>query len=117
MNTPKSLILTTEHKEKLEKLVKSGMTPAIIIQRAKILLLKADGCSNDSVADELGINKRTVLIWTHKYRDRSADETLDDILSVSPGRGPKEEISGEAKTWLISVACQKPKDLGYAAET
>ena len=117
MNTPNPLLLTTEHKEKLQKLVKSGMTPAIIIQLAKILLFKADGRSNDSVADELGINKRTVLLWTQKYRNRSADETLDDILSVSKGRGPKEEISGEAKTWMIGIACQKPKDLGYAAET
>ncbi len=117
MNTPKRLILTTEHRRQLENLVKSGMTPAIIIQRAKILLLKADGRSNDSVADELGINKRTVLLWTQKYRNRSAEETLDDILSVSEGRGPKEEISGEAKTWILGIACQKPKDLGYAAET
>ncbi|MDE7332021.1 MAG: hypothetical protein K2O16_07215 [Lachnospiraceae bacterium] len=54
MNTPKPLLLTTDHKEKLVKLVKSGMTPAIIIQRAKILLLKADGLSNDSVAEALG---------------------------------------------------------------
>lgn len=38
-------------------------------------------------------------------------------MSVSKGRGPKETISREAKTWLISIACQKPKDLGYAAET
>ena len=117
MNTPKPLLLTVEHKEKLEKLVKSGMTPTIIVQRAKILLFKADGRSNDSVADELGINKRTVLLWTKKYRNRSANETLDDILSVSKGRGPKEQISGEAKTWIVSIACQKPKDLGYAAET
>lgn len=88
MNTPKPLLLTTEHKEKLEKLVKSGMAPAVIIQCAKILLLKADGLSNDSIAEKLGINKRTVLLWTQKYRNRSADETLDDILSVSEGRGP-----------------------------
>lgn len=117
MNTPKPLLLTTEHKERLEKLVKSGMTSAIIVQRAKILLFKADGRSNESVADELGINKRTVLLWTRKYRNRSANETLDDILSVSAGRGLKEEISGEAKTWMIGIACQKLKDLGYAAET
>ena len=62
MNTPKALLLTSEHKETLEKLVKSGMTPAIIIQRAKILLFKAAGRTNEFVADELGINKRTVLL-------------------------------------------------------
>ncbi len=66
MNTPKPLLHTTDHKEKL---VKSGMTLAIIIQRAKILLLKADGLSNDSVAEALGINRRTVLLWTQKYRN------------------------------------------------
>lgn len=117
MNTPKPLSLTTEHKERLEKLVKSGMTPAIIVQRAKILLLKADGLSNEAIADKLGINKRTVLLWTQKYRNHSDTETLDDLLNVSAGRGPKEQISGEAKTWMIGIACQKPKDLGYAAET
>lgn len=66
MNTPKSLLLATDHKEKLEKLVKSDMTPAVIVQRAKILLLKAEGLSNDSVAEELGINK------TANMRERRA---------------------------------------------
>ena len=34
MNTPKPLLLTDEHNEKLEKLVKSGITPALIVHRA-----------------------------------------------------------------------------------
>ncbi|MEY8395779.1 helix-turn-helix domain-containing protein [Lachnospiraceae bacterium 45-P1] len=47
-----------------------------MVQRAKILLLKAEGRSIDSIAEELGINRRTVLLWTQKYRNRSADDTL-----------------------------------------
>ncbi len=117
MNTPKPLLLTTEHKEKLEKIIRSGMTPAIIVQRAKILLFKANGRSNDSVAEGLGINKGIALLWTQKYCNRSADETPDDSLNVSEGRNPKEEISCEAKTWIIGIACQKPKGLEYTAET
>lgn len=73
------------------------MTPAIIIQRAKILLLKADGLSNDSVAEALGINKRTVHLWTQKYRNRSADETLDDILSVSGAGALKKKSPAKPK--------------------
>jgi len=65
-----------EHKETYIKLVKSGMTPVIMVQRAKILLLKAEGRSIDSIAEEIGINRRTVLLWTQKYRNRSADDTL-----------------------------------------
>jgi len=41
---------------------------------------------------------------------------LNDMLNVSKGRDHKEEITGEARIWLISIACMKPKDLGYAAE-
>lgn len=38
------------------------------------------------------------------------------MLSVAPGRGRKEEISGEARTWIVAEACTRPKDLGYAYE-
>ena len=117
MNKPKALLLKPEHKAELEKLLKSGMTPVIIAQRAKILLSKDKGMSNEAIAEELGINVRTVLLWCNKYANRTDDETLDKLLNVSKGRGCKEEITGEAKTWLLSIACMKPKDLGYAAET
>ena len=116
MNKPKTLQLEPEHKLELEKLLKSGMTPVIIAQRAKILMAKSEGKSNNQIADELGINTRTVLLWVNKYKNRSRDDSLSKLLNVSEGRGAKEEITGEAKTWLISVACTKPKDYGYAAE-
>lgn len=109
--------LKPEDKTALEKLVRSGMTPVIIAQRARIYLLKDEGKSNYEIADELGVNRHTVDLWVKKYRNRSDEDTLDDLLNVSPGRGRKEEITGEAKAWLISVACTQPKDLGYAAET
>ena len=117
MNKPKILQLDPEHKVQLEKLANSGMTPVIIAQRAKILLYKSQGLSNDAVADKLGINKRTVILWTNRYVGRSGEDKLDDLLNVAKGRGCKDEITGEARTWLIGVACTKPKDFGYAAET
>lgn len=116
MNKPKVLQLDPEHKAQLEALVKSGMTPAIIAQRAKIILYKSEGKSNDAIAEELNINKRTVILWTKRYIERNQEDDLDKLLSVAKGRGCKEEITGEARTWLISVACTKPKELGYAAE-
>lgn len=117
MKKAKKLEITPEHKAELEKLLKSGMTPVIIAQRAKILMAKSEGKPNNQIADELGINTRTVLLWVNKYINRNENDSLHELLNVSKGRGCKEEITGEAKTWLISVACQKPKDLGYAAET
>ena len=110
-------VLDPEHKTMLERLAHSGMTPILIAQRAKILLYKETGKSSSAIAEELGINRHTVELWVKKYRNRSPETTLEELLNVSEGRGRKEEITGEAKAWLISIACMKPKDLGYAAET
>jgi transposase len=109
--------LNQPDKIQLEKLANSGMTPILIAQRAKILLKKSDGKSGTVIAEELGVNRHTVELWVKKYRERSSDKTISEILSVDKGRGRKEEISGETKAWLISVACTQPKNLGYAAET
>ena len=49
--------LQPEDKVELEKLAKSGMTPVIISQRAKILLKKAENKSSTVVAGEIGVNR------------------------------------------------------------
>ncbi len=108
--------LEANHKTALEKLAKSGMTPILTARRAKILLLKEQGKSSSDIASELNISRHTVELWVKKYRSRTPKDSLEDLLKVSEGRGRKEQISGEARTWLISIACMKPKDLGYAAE-
>lgn len=109
--------LNANHKAELEKLVNSGMTPILIAQRAKILLLKDAGKSATAIADEVGVSRHTAELWIKKYRNRSEGDSIEDLLNVGKGRGRREEITGEAKTWLISVACTQPKDFGYAAET
>ena len=86
MNKPKALLLKPEHKAELEKLLKSGMTPVIIAQRAKILLSKANGMSNEAIAEELGINVRTVLLWCNKYAvyTGSSEHTARSFRAISP---------------------------------
>ena len=109
--------LQPNDKATLEKIVKSGMTPVVINKRAIILLKKAENKSSKIVAQEMGINRHTVELWCNKYRKRTPEQTIYDVLNISAGRGRKEEITGEAKTWLISISCMKPKELGYSAET
>jgi len=40
------------------------------------------------------------------------ETALDDL----PRPGRPKSITPEARTWLVSLACQKPKDLGYSYE-
>jgi predicted regulator of amino acid metabolism with ACT domain len=68
--------LQADDKAVLEKLVKSGMTPVIISQRAQILLKKAENKSSTKVAEELNVNRHTVELWCQKYRNRTPEQTI-----------------------------------------
>ena len=41
---------------------------------------------------------------------------LEDALKDLPRSGRPKEIPSEARAWVISIACTKPKDLGYPHE-
>ena len=97
----------------LESLVRSRTEQAQIVQRARILLLKAEGVSIDGIADKVGINRKSVMLCLSKYKDGGVENALHD----SPGRGRNPEITDEEKAWVINVACQRPWKLGCPAET
>lgn len=105
--------LNPEERSQLESLVKARTLQAQTVSRARILLLKADGVTVDEIADKIGINRNSVMLCLKKYKEGGIENTLSD----APGRGRNAEISDDEKAWVINLACQKPVDLGYAAET
>lgn len=108
-----SITLTAEDRNYLETQTRTRTIQAQTVNRARILLLKADGCSIDDIADKVGINRKSVMLCLKKYADGGVENALFD----APGRGRNAEITDEEKAWIINIACQKPKDLGYSAET
>ena len=107
-----SITLTAEDRNYLETQTRARTIQAQTVNRARILLLKADGCSIDDIADKVGINRKSVMLCLKKYADGGVENALFD----APGRGRNAEITDEEKAWIINIACQKPKDLGYSAE-
>jgi len=105
--------LTTEEREYLETQTRARTIQAQTVNRARILLLKADGCSINDIADKIGINRKSVMLCLSKYAEGGVENALFD----APGRGRNAEITDDEKAWIINIACQKPKDLGYSAET
>jgi len=97
----------------LESLIRSRTTQAQVVQRARMLLLKADGMSIDAIADKVDVNRKSVMLCLSKYSEDGVENALYD----APGRGRNPEITDEEKAWVINIACQKPCDLGYASET
>ena len=56
-----SITLTTEDRNYLETQTRARTIQAQTVNRARILLLKADGCSIDDIADKVGINRKSVM--------------------------------------------------------
>ena len=83
------------------------------VHRAKMLLAYHRGDSVSQIAREMRTNRPRVERTVEKALEYGVHAALRDL----PRRGRSPRISTEAKTWLISLACIKPKDLGYSAET
>ncbi|OUQ28334.1 IS630 family transposase [Lachnoclostridium sp. An131] len=105
--------LSAEEREYLEVQTRARTIQAQTVSRARILLLKADGCTINEIADKIGINRKSVMLCLNKYAEGGVEHALFD----APGRGRNAEITDDEKAWIINIACQKPVDFGYAAET
>lgn len=105
--------LTEEERKYLETKTRARTIQAQTANRARILLLKAEGCTIDDIADKVGINRKSVMLCLNKYKEGGVENALSD----APGRGRNAEITDEEKAWIINIACQKPRDFGYPAET
>lgn len=108
-----TITLSDEDRAYLELQTRARTIQAQTVNRARILLLKADGVSINAIADKVGMNRKSVMYCINKYLEGGVDNALFD----APGRGRNAEITDDEKAWIINIACQKPVDLGYAAET
>ena len=111
-NTIKTISLTDDDKSYLNKLLTQSTLEIRVYQCARILLLKSEGASNEAIADKLDIGIGVVKRCLNKFKENSVEASLHD----NNGRGRKAEITDDDITWVISKACQKPKDYGYSAE-
>lgn len=107
------LAISDKDLKELEILSRSRTEPANRIQRATILLKYAMGEKITSIARQLNTTRPLVYRTIDKALAFGALQSLDDIQRSGRSRA----IDDNAKNWILSTACQKPTELGYAAET
>ncbi|WAH37037.1 IS630 family transposase [Alicyclobacillus dauci] len=106
------LVLSEEERSLLQKVSQSRTEQVRRVERAKILLQLESGASAQAVAKTLDTNAVKVHRCLNKALQFGISTALDDL----PRSGRPPEITPEAQAWIISLACQKPKDLGYSYE-
>ena len=106
------LALTDAEIEALKALSRSRTEPASRVVRAAMLLACSEQPSFFGVGQRLGLHHQTVQRCVERALAYGALAALDD----RPRPGKEPVITLEAKAWLVSLACDKAKDHGYAHE-
>ena len=106
------LVINAQDLDVLETLKRSRTAPKARVERASMLLRYREGARISDIAREFGTNRPKVERLINKALQFGALGALDDL----PRSGKPETITPEARAYLLSVACQKPKDLGYEHE-
>jgi transposase len=100
------LPITDSQREVLGRLSRSRTAPVREAQRARVLLLAADGEPNTAVAARAGVSPATVKSW----RERFATEGLKGLGGVRAGRGRKPVISQEKVSEIVRATLEdKPE--------
>jgi hypothetical protein len=97
---------------KLRSMAQSRTELASRVERARILLAYREDPSFFPVGPRLGLHHQTVQRCVERAVAEGSMAALDD----RPRAGKEPTITLEAKTWLVSLACRKAKELGYPHE-
>lgn len=108
----KAVILSEAERQQLETIRRSRSEEKRRTLRAGILLDAAAGKSDGAIARAHRVNRNTVLLCVRKYLGLGLAAALGDL----PRSGRPRKIRDPAIAWIQQLACQKPKDLGYAPE-
>ena len=99
MRIAPDIVLTEEEREKLLRLTASGLTSVRLSQRARIVLLAADGVQNKDIAEQLGIGRMQVGRWRKRY----AQQRLTGIERDLPRGAPQKKVD---LTRLVELTTQ-----------
>lgn len=106
------LVLTDEQRLKLSELAASRTGAVREVERAGVLLKYAQGITISEIQRQMGVSRPMI----YKCIDKALAAGVQAGLKDAYHRPHAPEITEDAKAWVVSVACTKPKELGLAGE-
>lgn len=107
---PTKLILAVEHVEILQKHLQTGKTERRVADRARILLLSAEGLNPCVVAERTGHDRTTVWRVCQRYKERGLNALQD-----GPRGGNRTRFSPSAGRPNGRPGLQPSQDVGALA--
>src|SRR3954452_2081167 len=113
---PPSVDLTDEERRELEGLARRHKTGQQLAERARIVLLAADGLNNSEIARQLTLEPDTVRLWRQRWLRVAgvalADLDVADRLGDAPRSGTPARITPEQVARIVALACEAPSESG-----
>ena len=108
--TAPALSLSTEDQQQIQQWLKALGTPQQVVLRCRIVLAAAQGQSDTAMAQQFGINRKTVILW----RQRFASQGLESLWEIAPGRGRKPRYDAAKVKAIVDATLQtKPKGMTH----
>ena len=110
MRSAPVVILSDEVRERLEKLARGRSVEVRIAERAKIVLLAAEGESNLGVAATLGIRPGTVGKWRRRFvaEGETALFEIETLLRDAPRSGRTRDADAVAEVLRMTTQEKPP---------
>lgn len=102
-------------------------TPARLVERCTIILLSADGVSNEEQGRRLDVDRQRVRRWRTRWvkseerlaaaeregaNDKDLSNLVREVLADDPRPGGPPTFTAEQLTQIIAVACEPPVESG-----
>lgn len=90
--SPYRIVLTTDEEQELRRRADKYTLPYFVVVRAKMILMAAQGMSNDDIAHSLSTRREVVSLWRKRFYDNRLSG-LEELprpgrpRSFSPGGG------------------------------
>jgi transposase len=105
-----ALSLSDHDREQIGRWLKAQGTPQQVALRSRIVLAAAAAQSDSAIANDLAINRKTVMVW----RARFAEQGLTSLWEIAPGRGRKATYDGAKIKAIVDTTLQtKPKGMTH----
>lgn len=98
--------LTDPERSQLVSITSKGINKASTIKRANMLLMSAEGQTDETIATLLRTSARTVA----RIRKRFSEDGLEAALSDRPRSGKPPKLDGKQEALLVALACSEPPE-------
>jgi transposase len=102
--------LSPVERAQLQQWAAAHGTPQQVALRCRIVLASAEGQSDVAIAEQLAVNRKTVMLWRRRFREGR----LDGLWEVAPGRGRKPRYDLDKIAAIVDATLQsKPEGMTH----